>query len=107
MLETWMVFNISMAGRLPFFAVASVQVRDVGEAFLAEEPLVEGVVEVLDRAVAPRLPGGDEHRRGVLAQAHAYDLAQPGRGAERAAVVELDPLGHAVAAAPQRGQRQH
>ena len=35
------------------------------EALLAEETLVEGVVEVLDRAVAPRLSGRDEHRRGA------------------------------------------
>ena len=30
----------------------------VGEALLAEEALVEGVVEALDRAVAPRLSAG-------------------------------------------------
>ena len=37
------------------------EVREADEALLAEEALVEGVVEVLDRAVAPRLPGRDEH----------------------------------------------
>src|SRR5579884_2841666 len=51
------------------------QVVDAGEAFGAEEPLLEGVVEVLDRAIAPRLPGRDEHRGGALVQAHADDLA--------------------------------
>jgi hypothetical protein len=38
----------------------------VGEALLAEEALVEGVVEALDRAVTPRLAGRDEHRGGAL-----------------------------------------
>ena len=80
------------------------QVREVGEALLAEEALIEGVVEVLDRAVAPRLPGRDEHRCGALVKAHTHDLAQPGRGDERAAVVRLDPARHAVAR-PQRVQR--
>src|SRR5205807_5051838 len=58
------------------------QVLDAGEPLLAEDALLEGVVEVLDGAVAPRLAGRDEHRGGVLPKAHAHDLPQPGRGAE-------------------------
>jgi len=80
------------------------QVLDAGEALLAEETLVECVVEALDGAVAPRLAGWDEHGRGALAQAHARDLAESGRRHERPAVVELGPPRHAVAA-PHRAER--
>jgi len=47
-------------------ARAIAQLRQAAEALLAEEALVKGVVEALDRAVAPRLARGHEHRRGAL-----------------------------------------
>src|ERR1035438_1068741 len=87
---------------------ARAQMLDASETLLAEEALVERVVEVLDAAVAPRLTRRDEHGRDALAQAHAHDLAAPSRplrrGHERAAVVELHALWNAVAT-PQRMQR--
>lgn len=49
------------------------------EALLAEEALLEGVVEVLDRAVAPRFAWRDEHERDLLMQADPGDLSQAGR----------------------------
>src|SRR5215216_3247299 len=64
------------------------KLRAAAEALLAEEALVEGVVEVLDRA---RLSRRHEHRRDTLVDQHAHDLPDPGRCDERAAVVELRP----------------
>jgi hypothetical protein len=83
---------------------ARAQMLDASETLLAEEALVERVVEVLDAAFAPRLTRRDEHGRDGLAQAHAHDLEDPGRGDERAAVVELHALWNVVAA-PRRVQR--
>jgi hypothetical protein len=48
-------------------------VSERGETLLAEEALVEGVVEVLDRAVAPRLPGRHEARGHPLVEACPHD----------------------------------
>jgi hypothetical protein len=73
------------------------------EALLAKEALVERVVEVLDRAVAPRLAGRDEHRRRALVQTEAHDLPDAGRRHERAAVVELHAARHTMTT-PQRVQ---
>ncbi len=64
------------------------QMIEAAEALLAEEAALEGVVEMLDRAIAPPFPWRDEHGRDLLVQTDPDDLSEAGRADERPAVVE-------------------
>jgi hypothetical protein len=83
------------------------EVGQAVEALLAEEALLECVVEVLDRAIAPGFPRRDEHERDPLVQADPDDLAQAGRRDERAAVIQLQASWQPVALPEGVKRRQH
>lgn len=96
----WLLYGLKRASAMG-------ELLATGEALLAKEALVEGVVEVLDRAVASWLAGGDEHWGRALMQAVAQDLPDAGRRDERAAVVELHAARHGVAGPPRVQATDH
>jgi len=68
------------------------EVDERGEALLTEEALVEGVIEVLDGSVSPRLARRHEPGSHALMETEADDEAEAFGGGEGATVVELMPM---------------